>query len=114
MTGGPGCSSELALFYENGPYLAPPAKNVTNLQLNPNSWNSFANLLYIDQPVGTGFSYADVNADYVHNETQVAFDLYWFLIEFYALHPQYSKLPLYIFGESYAGVSYRAKADRVA
>jgi carboxypeptidase C (cathepsin A) len=26
------------------------------LKRNPNSWNSFANLLYIDQPVGTGTS----------------------------------------------------------
>lgn len=38
MTGGPGCSSMLALFAENGPY------NVNNetdeLVINPYSWNS--------------------------------------------------------------------------
>lgn len=53
LTGGPGCASEVALFYENGPYTIN--KDMT---LNPNAqaWNKFSNLLYIDQPVGSGFS----------------------------------------------------------
>jgi len=54
LTGGPGCSSMLALFYENGPY---NIKKDLSLTINPYSWNSFANLLFVDQPVGTGFSY---------------------------------------------------------
>jgi len=57
LTGGPGCSSELALFFENGPYTVD---GNGNLSPNPYSCNSFTNLLYVDQPVGTGFSYATV------------------------------------------------------
>lgn len=65
MTGGPGCSSEVALFGENGPCSVNENGNGTDL--NPSSWNQHANLLYIDQPAGTGFSYG-LGLD--HNETQ--------------------------------------------
>ncbi len=43
---------------------------------NPYSWNSYANIMYVDQPVGTGFSYADHYSDYVTDETGVAEDMY--------------------------------------
>jgi len=98
MTGGPGCSSELALFFENGPYTVNPDLSLSN---NPYSWNTFANLLYVDQPVGTGYSYA--NEDYVQNETQMAVDMYSFLQQFFTMYPQYAMLDFYIIGESYGG-----------
>ena len=47
LTGGPGCASEVALFYENGPYQFTSATDST-IKSNPNSWNTFANLLYVD------------------------------------------------------------------
>jgi len=100
LTGGPGCASELALFFENGPY---SINKDLSLKLNPYSWNSFANLLYVDQPVGTGFSYADYIEDYVINEKQVAQDMFVFLQQFFQMYPQYAKLDMYILGESYAG-----------
>ena len=53
LTGGPGCSSEVALLYENGPFRLNEQKQI---ERNPYSWNNFANLLYVDQPIGTGFS----------------------------------------------------------
>jgi carboxypeptidase C (cathepsin A) len=77
--------------------------NDLSLSINKYSWNSFANLLYVDQPVGTGFSYADNYDDYVTNEDQIAEDMYTFLENFFVQYPQYSKLPLFITGESYAG-----------
>merc|ERR550514_964333 len=48
MTGGPGCSSEVALFGENGPCQVNTDGTATST--NKASWNSNANLLYIDQP----------------------------------------------------------------
>jgi len=92
----------LALFEENGPY-SVDNNSPYNVSLNPYAWNSKANLLYVDQPVGTGWSYADVSADYVRNETEVAADMYQFLQQFMTMYPQYSKLNFFIFGESYAG-----------
>jgi len=98
MTGGPGCSSELALFFENGPFTVGDNQNLVS---NPYSWNTFTNLLYIDQPVGTGFSYADT--DYVNDEALVSADVYRFLQSWFSLYPQYSKQDFYIVGESYGG-----------
>lgn len=45
LTGGPGCASELAIFYENGPF---SINDDLTLNRNENSWNNNANLLYVD------------------------------------------------------------------
>jgi carboxypeptidase C (cathepsin A) len=84
---------------ENGPYILKNGQPT----LNPYSWNSNATIIFVDQPVGTGFSYADHAYDYVKNEDQIATDMYQFLQQFYAAHPEYKKLDFHIFGESYAG-----------
>ncbi|OAX82780.1 hypothetical protein ACJ72_02868 [Emergomyces africanus] len=55
LNGGPGSSSMFGLFQENGPCTVNPDSNSTTL--NPWSWNRKVNMLYIDQPVQTGFSY---------------------------------------------------------
>lgn len=98
LTGGPGCSSEIALFGENGPCKVTPDGNSTIS--NPYSWNSKANLLYVDQPAGTGFSYGP---GFDFDENGVATDMYDFLQQFYKAHPQYQPLDFFAFGESYAG-----------
>lgn len=60
-------------------------------------------MLWIDQPVGTGFSYSEHPVeDTPQNEAQVAEDLYQFLQVFFQQNPQYNK-QFYVFGESYAG-----------
>jgi len=98
LTGGPGCSSEIALFGENGPCKVTPNGNTTTS--NPYSWNTNANLLYVDQPSGTGFSYGPGFDFY---EKGVARDMYDFLQQFYKAHAQYQPLDFFAFGESYAG-----------
>ncbi|EAL61486.1 peptidase S10 family protein [Dictyostelium discoideum AX4] len=100
LTGGPGCSSLMAAFYENGPYFVND--NLT-LSENPNSWNMVANVLYVDSPLGAGFSYVVDSDGYSTTETEISENLYSFLTQFLSKYPKYSKLPLYIFGESYAG-----------
>ena len=101
LTGGPGCSSSLALLVENGPFLMNNESG--KLEYNIYGWNSFANLLYVDQPVGTGFSYTDNPLGIETNEMTIARELTTFMEEFYQKFPKYSELPLFIFGESYAG-----------
>lgn len=101
MTGGPGCSSELALFKENGPYHMPQAGQ---FEPNPYGWNKNAGLLFVDQPIGTGFSYGDVG-DLVTSEEGVAKDMHAVLQAFLSM-PQFEALraaPFYVTGESYAG-----------
>ena len=54
LNGGPGSDSLIGLFEENGPCMIDD--NLTAVY-NPYSWNNVSNMLYISQPVGTGFSY---------------------------------------------------------
>lgn len=110
LTGGPGCSSELALFYENGPF-----KIANNLSLvwNEYGWDQAANLIFVDQPIGTGFSYSTDRRDIRRDESGVSNDLYDFLQAFFTEHPDFAKNDFYITGESYAGHYIPAFAARV-
>ncbi|KAG2645322.1 hypothetical protein PVAP13_2KG363470 [Panicum virgatum] len=110
LTGGPGCSSELALFYENGPFHI--ADNLS-LVWNDFGWDKASNLIYVDQPTGTGFSYSSDSWDTRHNEAAISNDLYDFLQAFFAEHPEYAKNDFFITGESYAGHYIPAFASRV-
>ncbi|XP_020583403.1 serine carboxypeptidase-like 49 isoform X2 [Phalaenopsis equestris] len=110
LTGGPGCSSELALFYENGPF-----KIANNLSLiwTDYGWDKASNLIYVDQPTGTGFSYSTDVRDIRFGERGISDDLYDFLQAFFQEHSGYLKNELYIIGESYAGHYIPAATERV-
>jgi hypothetical protein len=64
-----GCSSLLGLILENGPY------HLLNGELaaNPNSWTKNFRVLYLDNPVGSGFSYVTKEAGYLDTEPEVGF-----------------------------------------
>lgn len=66
----------LAMLAENGP--CSVNFDGSGTVSNPYSWNANANVIWIDQPAGTGFSYAD-QSGYDHNQTQVGADMYRFL-----------------------------------
>ncbi|KAH7836997.1 hypothetical protein Vadar_008321 [Vaccinium darrowii] len=110
LTGGPGCGSELALFYENGPF---HIANNLSLLWNDFGWDQASNLIYVDQPTGTGFSYSSSANDTRHDEIGISNDLYNFLQGFFKLHPEYVNNDFYITGESYAGHYIPAFASRV-
>ena len=57
FNGGPGCSSLDGFFYEHGPFEIE--SNNKDLSLREYRWNLNANVLYIESPVGVGFSYSD-------------------------------------------------------
>merc|ERR1711935_857510 len=97
LTGGPGCSSQLALFAENGP--CSVNENGDGTILKESSWTNKANVIWVDQPAGAGFS----SGIWDYNENGVAIDFYAFLQGFYKELPQYKNHSLYITGESYAG-----------
>ena len=72
---------------EIGPYRL---KNETALELNNGSWNEFANLLFVDNPVGTGFSFVDTDS-FVSELDVMADQFIQFLEKWFALFPQYAQ-----------------------
>ena len=85
LNGGPGCSSMDGALMEIGPYRL---KNKETLVYNDGSWDEFMNVLFIDNPVGTGYSYVNTDS-YVHELTEMAAHLVIFLEKFFTLFPEY-------------------------
>lgn len=108
LTGGPGCSSTLALLTENGP--CSVKKTADGTEKNPHSWTESAHMLWLDQPAGVGYSYGKETDK---NEEMVGEDAYYFIQAFLQAHPQYKENPLFIFGESFGGHYAPAIAQRV-
>nr|CAD7429809.1 unnamed protein product [Timema monikensis] len=100
LQGGPGASSLFGLFEENGPFYV--SKKYV-LKRRKYSWTSSNSVIYIDNPVGTGFSFTESDSGYARNETAVGNDLYNALQQFFLLFPELQKNDFYITGESYAG-----------
>ncbi|GAB9477760.1 Serine carboxypeptidase 47, partial [Globisporangium polare] len=99
LTGGPGGSSMIALMNENGPCTV---NSDLSTKHNAYSWNSQANMIWLDQPIGVGYSYgAPQDADF--NGTDVGENLYWFLQGFIEKHPEFDNRAFFLTGESYAG-----------
>lgn len=89
-------SSDTALLSENGPCSASSdGQSTVN---NPYSWNSNANIMWVDQPAGVGYSYG-VKKD--KDEAGVANDMYDFLQAFFKAHPEYVENSFFVFGKSH-------------
>ncbi|KAK4211439.1 Alpha/Beta hydrolase protein [Rhypophila decipiens] len=99
LNGGPGCSSEDGALMEIGPYRL---KDDKTLVYNDGAWNEFANVMFVDNPVGTGFSYVDTDS-YLHELDDMAAQFVIFLEKWFAIFPEYENDDLYLAGESFAG-----------
>src|SRR5204863_5963709 len=60
LNGGPGCSSLEGFFQENG--LIQWTWGQFSPTINPYSWVNLTNVLWVEQPVGTGFSIGEITA----------------------------------------------------
>jgi vitellogenic carboxypeptidase-like protein len=96
LQGGPGASSLYAIFEENGPFILK-----SKLELNPHTWTKSHSVIYIDNPVQTGYSFT--NDGFAKNETKVGEDLYEALRQFFTLFPELQTNDFFVTGESYGG-----------
>jgi len=101
LQGGPGGSSLFGLLKLHGPILTGTDENGNfGVNDNPYSWHREHNMLYIDNPVGAGFSYSD---KLPRSQDDVSQNLYNLLQQWFTLFPMYQENEFYPFGESYAG-----------
>lgn len=100
LSGGPGCSSSAGLFFELGPCLI--ANEGRDTTFNPYSWNTHANIIFLDQPINVGYSYSD-DGTTVSTSPVAGKDVYAFLQLFLNRFPKYSKAPFHMAAESYGG-----------
>ncbi|XP_054615900.1 retinoid-inducible serine carboxypeptidase isoform X1 [Dunckerocampus dactyliophorus] len=97
LQGGPGGSgSGFGNFGEIGPLN-------TDLQARKSSWVKAASVLFVDNPVGTGFSYTERPDCYATDVDTVASDMLVLLKRFFAKVDEFQSIPFYIFSESYGG-----------
>ncbi|KAK3085845.1 hypothetical protein FSP39_009530 [Pinctada imbricata] len=101
MNGGPGCSSDLGLLSEHGPFRI--SNDSQTVLLNNFSWNKIANMIYLEAPAGVGFSYSD-DKKYATNDDIVANDNHLAMKDFFTKFPELQKNEFYITGESYGGI----------
>jgi len=101
--GGPGSSSFWGFFLENGPYhITEAADGAFMLDPNPNAWNQYANYMIFEHPLSVTISFAK-DADVPKTVQQGMEQYYQALLNFLAKHPEISKNPIILAGESYAG-----------
>lgn len=107
--GGPGCSSSLGLFMELGPCRIPerggkltPGPPINGTKWHPQSWTNRANVFFIDQPVGVGYSYSKTDLK-VYTTEEAAKDVYAFLRVFFSAFDKFKTNDFYMAGESYGG-----------
>ena len=100
--GGPGCSGLLGFLTEHGPF---NVQSDGSLVRNPFAWNRRSNMLYLEQPVGVGFSYQEGSpALYKSGDESAATDNAAFLRGWLAQHPAFAGRDLWLAGESYGGL----------
>ncbi|CAL9737508.1 pheromone-processing carboxypeptidase Kex1p [Monosporozyma servazzii] len=103
FNGGPGCSSMDGALVESGPFRI---NNNGEAIINPGSWHTRGDLVFIDQPIGTGFSsFNDENIDlfFENDLNQVSERLMEFLKNYFQIFPADQDKEIILAGESYAG-----------
>ncbi|XP_022715923.1 serine carboxypeptidase-like 31 isoform X2 [Durio zibethinus] len=103
LNGGPGCSSVgYGATQEIGPFIVDTGGR--GIKFNNFSWNKEANMLFLESPIGVGFSYSNTSTDYDNlGDEFTANDAYSFLHNWFLKFPSYRTRTFYIAGESYAG-----------
>jgi len=104
LQGGPGGSSLFGLFVESGPFrMVKVAGERLRVEQRDVHWAQKYNMIYIDQPAGTGFSFTKSERGFATNMDDVGRDLYEALRQFFIVFPELLQNDFFVAGESYAG-----------
>ncbi|KAG2520644.1 hypothetical protein JM16_006650 [Phytophthora kernoviae] len=100
IPGGPGEGGTYGLLAENGPCTV---NDNLSTSTNPYSWTTVANMVWVDLPANSGFSYSTVAEDDEFTDERVAESVFWFLQRFFKKHRELQGRKLFLVGESYGG-----------
>lgn len=112
LNGGPGCSSLDGWYYEQGPFRGSKDDPKTLIE-NPATWAKLGNMIFLESPVGVGFSYSDDASDYDQNDDKSSQDNLHAIEAFFGAYPELKSHPFFITGESYAGVYVPTLAEAI-
>ncbi|KAG8328460.1 hypothetical protein J6590_001132 [Homalodisca vitripennis] len=109
LNGGPGSTSMFGLFEEQ---IGPWNHLKTGFEPNKYAWTQYFNVIFFDQPVGTGYSFTNKGC-YAENMTVVRNDMYSALVQFFTMFPDLKNNSFFMTGESYAGMYIPAIAHEI-
>ncbi|KAH7689853.1 Peptidase S10 serine carboxypeptidase protein [Dioscorea alata] len=101
----------LLLWLTGGPVDVGPLKfrsvkyngSLPTLVYHPFSWTKVSNMIFLDSPVGTGFSFSNTPGTYVDGDITSSLRVHKFIRKWLIDHPKFLSNPLYVGGDSYAG-----------
>ncbi|KAM7302290.1 hypothetical protein ISCGN_017807 [Ixodes scapularis] len=100
LSGGPGSSGMFGIFTEHGPF------DLTDggiPKLRRSTWTRSFSMLYVDNPVGTGFSFTETEQGYARNQSDVGRLMLEALQQFFTLFHEFAGNEFYVAGESFGG-----------
>ena len=113
LNGGPGCSSLDGLIYETGPFRLDGSTSPPTLYRFDYTWAKLANMIYLESPIGVGFTYSEDDNDYNCTDDTTSMDNLLSVQRFFELFPEYTSNPFYITGFSYGGVYVPTLAEAI-
>ncbi|EOA30599.1 hypothetical protein CARUB_v10013730mg [Capsella rubella] len=117
LSGGPGCSSISGLLYENGPMTVKHEVyngTLPSLVSATYSWTKISSIIYLDQPVGTGFSYSRTQLVNKASDTGEVKRIHEFLHKWLGKHQEFLSNPFYAGGDSYSGLIIPALVQEIS
>ncbi|KAH0450709.1 hypothetical protein IEQ34_021401 [Dendrobium chrysotoxum] len=114
LSGGPGCSSFYGLYEEIGPMRFNRIRyngTLPTLNYHPYTWTKvnlisgaqIFNIIFLDWPPGTGFSFSEHFEYQILDDYQSINQIHIFLKQWFVDHPNFLLNPFYVGGDSYGG-----------
>ncbi|KAK2662957.1 hypothetical protein Ddye_001531 [Dipteronia dyeriana] len=107
LIGGPGCSALNGFLFQTGPLhfkLTDYEGGLPTLELYPYTWTKTASIIYLDLPVGSGYSYSNSSEEYSASDLLSANQTYMFMRQWLDDHPKFITNRFFIATDSYSGV----------
>ncbi|KAJ8773295.1 hypothetical protein K2173_028472 [Erythroxylum novogranatense] len=117
LTGGPGCSGFSGLVFEIGPLNFKVVEyngSLPTLVYNPYSWTKVSSIIFMDLPVGTGYSYGRTARAFHSSDYLSVSHADEFLRRWLKDHPEFISNPLYVGGDSYSGLTVPAIGKHIS